>query len=233
MKLDSHKTALLCLMLGPVAAGVLLLRIKAEEQPLISAPTSGELAAFGGTNGAHSIAAPRSTEHGPQVRLHPPIPTLDAAIRAQKTGRTKAFPIESPNPIAERPHRQLVIQTFPTALVPGQPATAGLATPSELHIELSPGVREPLALTADASELPPPQVRAVDGIANDFADRIEQAADALSEDEFAATWNAEQANADAQYYALFGVEAFNRKMADVAAEAITGKPVERDGAAPK
>ena len=146
------------------------------------------------------------------------------AIKAQSPDRSRpAKSTESENPIAEAPLRRLVIEAASPS-----PSVAGATPTVELQIDLAPGVKEPIALVDSAADLAPAQAHVLAAIANEFVDRIEQAAGTLTDEDFTATWGAEQANADAQYLAIFGAEAYNEKLAETAANAIAGKPVARD-----
>ncbi len=125
-----------------------------------------------------------------------------------------------------------MIEAVPAAPLPGQLMLTGVAPASELHIDLAPGVKEPIALVESTADLSTVQARVVTGIADDFIGRIEGAAESLSDESFSDVWDAGQASADSQYYALFGAEAYNRKLADTAANAVAGRPVEPNAPAP-
>ncbi len=176
---------------------------------------SGKTAAFANHRATASAAVAREQPH-----------SSTGAIKTGKPNRPRpTAPIEPENPVAAAPRRRLIIEAIPATPVPGQPLLSGSVPASELQIDLAPGVKEPIALVDFTSDLPPAQARAVAAIADDFVDRIEKAAESLPDEGFAETWDTEQANADAQYYAIFGVEAYNRKLADTAANAIAGKTV--------
>ncbi len=160
------------------------------------------------------------------------ISTSVGAIKAQILNRSRsATALESENPIVEAPLRRLIIETAPPSALAGHAAVAGATPTFELQIDLAPGVKEPIALVGSSADLAPAQARALAAIANEFVDRIEQAAGTLSDEDFTATWAEEQANADAQYLAIFGAEAYNQKLAETAANAIAGKPVEGEAPA--
>lgn len=145
-------------------------------------------------------------------------PVVAGAIRA-RTAKDSVTPTrETVLPeAAPLPRRRVIIE--PLSTQQASPGMSPVVVSRGIEIELADGAKEPLALVEEESPLTTAQERAVAGIANDFAAKMEQAAATSEVDDIEPAWRREQEQADAEYYALFGVEAFNRRSAEVGAAA--------------
>lgn len=168
-----------------------------------------------------NVAPARATPRGATT---PPMRS-PAIVEASKDNSTSAKGIEVTQSFSQpavaqsdealRPTRRILIeprQHHPGILMPVRP-------PAPLVLELSPESRAPAALAELEEQMTAAQSGATAKIAEEFTDRVEEAAASHSEEELAEVWDTQQEDADSQFRNIFGEAALHLKQTAAAAEA--------------
>ncbi len=160
----------------------------------------------------------------PQTRVpstRPRVPTASpASERPVRDAR-----VEPPTSSDEEPvDPRVMSRGLRTALPNPSLIFRGLAGSSDVVLEIDRGVQRPVALLENKQSLSPEQANAKDRIAEEFAEKVSEAArnragDAPPVDQ---VWLEEQARANERYRLIFGDDAYNLDTVRAAQEALAG-----------
>ncbi len=127
---------------------------------------------------------------------------------------------EETDSLPEPTHPRLRRITVFTQPQPPAARRASATSTPDLVLELSAGVRAPVAFAASDDALSPAQASALQEISDQFVARINDAAATLADEDLAQVWTAEQEQADSIYRIVFGDSAYLQKSMETAINAL-------------
>ena len=142
-------------------------------------------------------------------------PTSSRSIRAANMAPSDSFSVESPSASQPPTSQPQALTPEYSGTFPELPAVTfrGSSMIGYVDVELAPGTRVPVALSANSEDSSPAMIEAKEQIAQEFAEEVLQATEngTAKPEDAGKSWTEAQERADRRFRLFYGKDAYNRE----------------------